>query len=227
VSRPVVIVTVLLLAAAGCRSSERYPAEEKSAEKAVDQARDAGADEHSTESLAEARKALDEARAAEEAATKDELAARDEIGKSEAALRDANAKLDAKRAAEERARTKRDGSAVAVDRQEQRRADLQAKGMSDAELSQTVDADLAVARARLKSDDATLATLADGVTLREVEKNEIEEEKRLAEARLDTAEKRLQLARSLYGRAQDQAKLAEAESLDARRARAHAKEVAE
>lgn len=206
------------LAATGCSSSDRYPSEEREAERAVAHAKEAGAGSSSRPSVAGAQKAIDEARAAEVAALRDDKEARAQLDKANKRGPEVERRLATRKSERRAAEMDRLDHLVNQDAQVQRRDDLLFKGATPAELKQTVDPDLAVTKARVRRSDAMIETLTQQIALDELERAEVDRAKQFAEARMSTAQQRLKVARSLYESAQQQARLAESESLDAKRA---------
>ena len=215
---------VLVLVLAGCASSRHFPEESRDAEQAIDRAEDAGADEHSRIMLAQARDTLDSARRAEDDAIKDKHAARDQLHAARARLERAQQRLDIRARQKEEAGDERKAQLGAKDRIRDRQEELRRKGVAEGEIAKLTDTDATLATVRLRSIDATLASFDKEIELLELEKKDAQLDIDAANARLATADQRLQVARLLFQRAQEQAKVAEAESLDAQRLGLRARE---
>jgi len=210
---------LLLLVASGCESesrSEKLPSEERGAERAVAEAKESGADKHSSQALQSAQKAIDDARAAEATATREDKDGRAQLAKAEKARTEADRQLALKRADLKGAEAVRDDLKAQLDSQVAHRAELAEKGALDVDLKQTVDPEIDLTRARVRSADSMMSTLSQEVALAELEHTEAEHERDFAQSRVAAAKRRLELARSLYQRAEEQARLARAESLQAR-----------
>jgi hypothetical protein len=210
------VLLAAALAFAACRD-ERYPTEEREATRAVDDAKASGADKHSSETLRSARRSIDQAHAAEAQATRDERDARDQLTDVDKRSKACDRILVDKESALRRERTLQDDLEARQVQLEQHRQMLVASGVTEEELRRSIDLDLALAQARAKSSAAVVASLSQQVELGKLDRSEIDLQRQAAQARLDNAGSRRRLARTLYERAEEQAKLAETESLAAQR----------
>ena len=209
---------VLLAVMAGCTSSRHFPEDSSDAEHAIERAEDAGAGEHSKMALVQARDTLERARRAEDDATHDKQAAREQLHAAKRRAERAEQRLELRRRRRGEFQDEKRVQEMAIERVKERQSDLRAKGLSDEEVTRLTDMEQSFARIRLRGIDAELATVEKELELLELEKKDAHLDVDAASARLATADQRLVVSRALFQRAQEQARLAEAESLDARRA---------
>ncbi len=97
------------------------------------------------------------------------------------------------------------------------------RGLSEQDTQSAYAARIALARTKLASLEAAVATVEEQVRLRELERKDADLDQRACEARLETAQQRLNVAQALYQRAAASARAAETESLDAKRLEARAR----
>lgn len=208
---------VLGLAIVGCSSSRHFPEERSEAEQAIDRATEAGADKHSKLTLESARDTLAHAQQAEDEAHHDKGEARDQLHAAQARLERSTQRLELKHRALEDELDQKKVQQLALDRLGERRDELRKKGLAEDEIARLTDVETAFANLKLRSIDATLASIEKEIELLELEKKDAQLDIDAANARLATADQRLETARLLFLRAQQQAKVAEAEAVDVKR----------
>jgi hypothetical protein len=212
----------LVLLAAGC-ASKHFPEESNGAQHAIDRAEDAGADKHS-------RAMIDSARATNERAKKAEAEAINDRKVADEALRDAekrfvrsNRRLEQVRDLRVRQEDEHRAQERALERLRERDNELHAKGVSEEDVRKLLEPQVALTRTRIQSIEATQASLEKEAELSDLEHKDAQLTVAAAKARLETADRRLEVSRALFDRAAVQAKLAEKESLDARRLELHSR----
>jgi len=217
-------VQALALAAAalaGCSSSSKhFPEESRDAEHAIDHAEESGAERHARLTLESARETLANARRAEEAATRDKQAAQKQLEQARARAARADQRLELVARKKQDVEDQKKVQEIALDRMSERANELKAKGLDDAEIHRLLDTDEALARARLRCNEAELASIEKELELVSLEKKDAQLDQDAANARLATADQRLEVSRALFQRAQEQARLAELETEETKRAAA-------
>jgi hypothetical protein len=213
-------LALLLAPIVGCSDgSDKYPGEERSAERSIERAEEAGADKHSKLALGNAKRSLNEAREEEKTAAKDQEEAQKELDGLRYKTENAKRKV-ADRDARLRAEQKIHEELVAEQTKlERRRDELVRAGASEPEIRTSVGSELAISTKRVASEDAYVAVLGQSLRIAQLEKSSVDKEEEMAKNKLAMAHDRYELARAQYERSEELSKLAEAESYEVRRQR--------
>ncbi|HVY61798.1 MAG TPA: hypothetical protein VHF22_09105 [Planctomycetota bacterium] len=205
----------LAMVAGGCQTSKFVEAD--AARRTIDRAQDAGADLDDYPALRTAKQSVDFAANAEKLALNDLDDARKDLDKAMQRESDAKRRHSMKdselaqvegalKAAQERA-----------DKATGRVNELRNAGLTDDEVQNSAGANQAIANLTVKSLESSRATLRKQIELSDLEVQDAQISVKAAQARLDSADQRLRVARALYQNAEQQAKVAEAEALQAKR----------
>jgi hypothetical protein len=183
----------------------------RSARHATEEAESSSSETVSSPHLSDARSSMEKARQLESDAIDERNEALEHQRKMRTRLEQA---ATLKRGAESNlgdAKRTRDERRKGVEDLERKRADLASKGVSDAELADTVDPDLALERARLKAAEADVDLYDEEVRAYDLQGKDADLCTRGAEARMATSEARRNVVTDLDARAEALAHLAEAE----------------
>lgn len=210
------LIAGALVFGTGCTSSRHFPDQAQDAVHEIQVAEDAGALTRARSQLASARESLDFAQRAEEEATADRKDAHLRLGEARRRQQRAAQRLEGlkQRLSEETER--RTGLEKKLEELAGRRDELQKSGVSDVELDRLLAPEVALAKVRLRESESSIGSLKSEIELADLEHKDGALALDAAQARLETAEKRLALAHVLYRRAEEQAKLAHAEADAAR-----------
>jgi len=204
-------------AVTGCSSSSHFPEESRESETAIKSAEKAGASEHSKIMLESARDLHEHAKRAEEAATRDSKEAREQLKAAQKRAERADQGLASAKRKKAQESDAKQGYLLAIDRQKEHADELRKKGVSEDEIQRLNETDTQLTNLRIRSCDAAIAALEKEIELCELEKLDAQLSADAAKARLDTADKRLEVARLLFRASEEEARVAEAESLDEKR----------
>lgn len=221
--RPSVLALLVPLAVAGCASSSHFPQEHDAAVEAISAAKDEQADDGAGEPLASARRTMKEARAAEEEASQDREEARERLMAADERAARAAKNLELVRGLLAREEEQRAVHEAEIARVDSHAVALRERGVSAGEVEQLGSVDRALAQRRLETTSSRIAALEQQLRLHELEREDAELERTSAQARIDTADQRLEVVRLLFRHAQALARLARSEALDEQRAEANAR----
>jgi hypothetical protein len=215
-------IAPLLVAAAamaGCNSSNHFPDESRDAEQAIKRAEDAGASQHSRAMLESARDLRDHAKRAEEEAQRDSKDAHEQLRMAQKRGARADQGLKSARRRKKVEEDTKQEYLATLDRQREHAEELRSKGVTEEEIQRLTETDNAITNLHVRSCDSAIAALEKEIELYELEKLDAQLTADAAKTRLDAVEKRLEVARLLFRAAQEEARVAEGDALEEKRAR--------
>jgi len=214
---PFVWLVVVCVLGGGCSSKRELSRESRNAETAIERAEDAGAKKYDPANLEVAKDQLEASRAGEAAALRDRQKAHDLLLTAQKRDERAKLRLTNRKATLAEAEEERKNQLLTLDALKTHGEDLRRSGVPEADVTNMVEPQEQMVKIRIRTLDAQIASQKKEIEAMEAVRKDAGMEIDVAKARLKSSSERLQAARAGYVRVEEQANLARANSLAARR----------